>query len=298
MHAALRLTTAAALLALAGCGRFADSDQIAQATGDVMASLDEATAEGQVAMQAPYQRGHEAQSRGLLGAALDAVLPPAYAATCTLQGSFSPCANGVRTRDFAGCTWGQLAFNGTVTLAFSDQAACTLDEVGESVSRNADFKISHSNGYALKIESTGGGQVLTRTGPAAYAYKVLGMHRVLTDADGKKRFDISTRTLEDIGVTGSSRADRVVNGGKLEISHNLAGYTTELVPENLAFAANCNCPVSGRLVGNTSGGVGRRAVDKDWIIQVNSCGKATLTVEDEVKQLTFDRCFRQGGVAQ
>lgn len=279
-----------AALALSACGRLRDTDQIAQSTGDVMASLDEATLEGQIATRVPYQSSEALERRSLLGTLGDLVVAPAHAATCGLFNGFTSCSNGVRTKDFGSCTWNGLTFTGEVALTFSDAAACSMDEVGESVVRNADFTIVNKKGQQLVVSSAGGGQKLTREGPGEFKYRVLGMNRVLTDAQGDKQFDISTRTLEDITVTGTSRTDRVANGGKLELSHNLAGYTTELVPENLTWNGSCNCPVSGKLSGNTHGGTGRREVNKDFVIEVTGCGKATVTVEGDVNELEFDRC--------
>ena len=281
----------AAVLALTACGRLKDTDQVAQSAGDVMASLDESALDGQIAMRAPYQSSPRLEGGGVLGALRDLLIAPAYAATCGLLNRFTDCAGGVRSKDFGSCSYNGLTFEGAVSLTFSDTAACTVNDPGESVTREANFTIVNKKSEQLKISSPGGGQKLTREGPGAFKYTVLGMNRVLTDSSGNKEFDISTRTLEDISVTGSGRSDRVANGGKLEITHHLAGYVTELVPENLTWNTTCNCPVSGKLSGSTSGGTGRRAVSKDFVVEITGCGKATVTVEGDANQVEFDRCF-------
>jgi hypothetical protein len=280
----------AAVLALSACGRLRDTDQVAQSAGDVLASLDESTLDGQIANRIPYQSSDRLEGNKAWTTVRDFVIAPAHAATCGLFNQFSTCTAGVRSKDFGSCTWNGLTFTGEVSLSFSDSAACSVDEAGESVTRSADFSIVNKAGNTLVVSSAGGGQKLTRQGPGAFKYTVLGMNRSYTDAEGEAQFDISTRTLEDINVTGTSRSNRVADGGKLEITHNLAGYVTELVPEQLTWDGSCNCPISGKLVGNTQGGSGKRAVNKDFLIEVTGCGKATVTVEGDVNDVEFDRC--------
>jgi hypothetical protein len=284
-------TLAAALLALAACGRMQDNEQTAQAAGDVLASLDESTLDGQIATRGQYLNSPRLEKKSLLGKVGDLVVSPAYAATCGLFNRFSECSGGVRSKDFGSCSYNGLTFSGTVSLTFSDATACTVNDAGESVTRVADLTVGNKQGEQLRITAPGGGQKLTRVGAGSALYTVLGMNRVLTDSSGAKEFDVSTQTLEDISVTGSSRSDRVANGGKLQITHNLSGYVTELVPENLTWSSSCNCPVSGKLVGNTQGGTGKRTVNKDFTIEVTSCGKATVTVGSDVNEVEFDRCF-------
>lgn len=291
MNTALKLTLLAATLASTACGRLKDTDQVAQSAGDVLASLDESTLDGQIAMRVPYQSSDALEGNGVLGTLRDLVVSPAYAATCGILNRFSACASGVRTKDFGSCSWNNLTFEGSVTLTFSDTAGCTVDDAAESVTRSANFTIVNKSGDKLAVSSTGGGQKLTREGPGAFKYTVLGMNRVLTDSKGEKQFDISTKTLADISVTGTSRTDRVANGGKLQVSHNLAGYTTELVPENLTWTQGCNCPVSGKLVGSTTGQAGNRTVTKDFVVEMTGCGRATVTVEGDVNQVDLDRCW-------
>lgn len=293
MKNVLTISLFAAVLALSACGRQRDSEQIAQASGDVMASLDESTLDGQIATGGPYQSSPRLGRKSLLRSVGDLVISPAYAATCGILNRFTACSSGVRTKDFGSCSYNGLTFEGSVSLSFSDTSACSVDDVGESVTRAAEFKIVNKQSETLTVSSAGGGQKLTRDGAAAYKYTVLGMNRVLTDAQGEKEFDISTRTLADISVTGSSRSDRVANGGTLQITHNLAGAVTELVPENLTWNSSCNCPVSGKLVGNTQGGSGRRAVNTDFVVEMTACGKATVTSGTDVNEVEFDRCFAQ-----
>jgi hypothetical protein len=284
-------TLLAAMFALCACGRLQNTDQIAQSAGDVMASLDESALDGQIAMRVPYQSSEQLEGLSVLGRLADLVVSPAYAATCGLLNRFSECSGGVRSKDFGSCSYNGLTFTGSVALTFSDTTACSVNDAGESATRAAEFNIVNKSGDTLAVSSTGGGQKLTRQGPGAFKYTVLGMNRVLTDSTGEKQFDISTKTLEDISVTGSGRSDRVANGGKLQITHNLAGYVTELVPENLTWSTGCNCPVSGKLVGSTTGQQGKRTVTRDFVVEVTACGKATVTVEGDVNEVEFDRCW-------
>jgi hypothetical protein len=173
--------------------------------------------------------------------------------------------------------------NGTVTLTWSDPS-CVLVAAGDSVTRTGDFTISDYQGGALSITSPGGGQELTYNG-TSYSYAVPGMERVATTASGVKLFDISTSTTTPLGVSGVSRATRVVNGGTLVVVHNILQYNVALTPDNLAWSADCNCPVSGSLNGVLGG-----SASGSYTIALTGCGTATLTVNGRGENIELDRC--------
>ncbi len=275
-------------VALGGCGSSGvdDVEEVGHAAADVMASLDETGTSGTLAWNAaPIDR--PGFDRSIFDRASELAMPSAYAAVCWARPAlqFSTCDNGVRTKDFGSCTLGLSTLEGDVTLTFSDPA-CTF-EVGSSVTRTADFKLTGRRNATLTVSSPGGGQRVTHTAPNGYTYEVLGMERIMTSRAGETLFDIATKTDEPLVVTGTSRATRVINSGKLEIEHKLAGYTLTLVPENLTWDGTCNCPVSGKLTGSITGG---KNSGDTASVEFQGCGSGTVTVGGESKTVSFDRC--------
>lgn len=281
----LRISVVVLCGLILACGRKNDEEEVAQAAGDVLASADEGLEGGGLALlRAPYLNRPEFRERTLFRTLVDAAIPSAEAAGRCFTETFSACANGVRTRTFDQCTLGPSTLEGSVTLTFSDAAGCTVNDANESVTRAADFTLTGPRGGTLKVSAPGGGQKLTR-GTDSWKYSVLGMQRVAADKNGKKLFDVSTKTLSDVTITGQNRANRVLNGGELEISHNLANYKVVLSPENLTWSSACNCPVSGKLNGTASG-----SVSGSFVVEMTGCGTAKVTNDGETKDVTLDRC--------
>ncbi|MBI3181467.1 MAG: hypothetical protein HYZ28_04935 [Myxococcales bacterium] len=277
------------LLAVAGlafgCGRrgLEDTDEIAQNAGEVLASLDEVSQSGAIA-QRMFPREPSLLRPRAIERALGWVLPEALAATSCWTVPFSACASGTRTRDFNSCSIGPATLTGTVKLTFSDTAGCKVETAGAAVTRTPDFTLTGPRGASYKVTAPGGGQTVTKAA-SGYTYKVGGIQRVGTSSGGATLFDFTTKTLEDITITGTSRAERVLNGGKLEVTNSKRNYTVVLAPENLKWSATCSCPVSGKLTGSvTSGGSGTVT------IEVTGCGTAKLTVQGETSDVTLERC--------
>jgi hypothetical protein len=281
--AALALGASAA----AGCrGRtLEDQDQIGASVGEAMAGLDEsldgraATAMRQM-FQLPDQLKVPRWRR-----AIGWVLPTAYAASCW-QSTFTACDAGVRSRQFADCTLGLATLDGSVTLTFNRPALCAVVTAGDAVTRTATFTLTGPYGGTLDVTSPGGGQTLTKTADG-FEYSVGGIRRVLTTGAGRALFDISTQTTSPLEITGSSRADLTIVSGALQVSHNLAGYTVTLTPDNLAWSASCNCAVSGKLTGTVDGG---KLSGKSATVELTGCGQANVTVDGETDSVTLDRC--------
>jgi hypothetical protein len=152
------------------------------------------------------------------------------------------------------------------------------------VTRTADFTLVGPRGGTIAVTAPNGGQKVTRTA-TGFTYSVGGMKRVATGAGGATLFDVETKTLSDITITGATRATRNVNGGELEVKHLRRGYTIVLAPENLQWSGTCNCPVSGKLTGTvTDGGTGTVT------LEMTGCGTATLTTPNDSENITFERC--------
>jgi hypothetical protein len=272
---------ALALLGLSACGRgLDDQEEYAQAVGDVMSSMDEssgATTGGFAYLKVPRAFQERSLFSGLL-------ISEAQAASCTGQ-AFSACSSGIRTRSFGNCTLagGRVSLSGSVTLSFS-APGCSMAAASNSVTRTADFTISGRRG-SLTVSAPGGGQTVTRTS-SGFDYSVGGMKRVLTDSNGDTIADIETRTLSVIPVTGTSRSNRVMSGGQLEIKNLTRGTTAVLTPSNLTWSAGCNCAVSGSLSGSTSGD---ESFD-DFTITITGCGTANVSSGGKSEDVEFDRC--------
>jgi hypothetical protein len=281
------------LAAMVGaCRREAASDQaqIGAAVGEVLAGIDESTRGSGATAQLPaFPIFHPpAELKGpLWRRALDGVVPSAYAAGACAQSLFAACTAGQRTRQLEACAVGAVTVDGVVTLAFSDPSSCQVASTGDWVNRTAELTLTGPYGGTLAITSAGGGQTLIKTA-AGFDYSVQGMERVLTGPGGHTLFDVATRTITPISLTGSSRADLVIVAGVLEVTHKLAGYKVTLTAQNIAWASTCNCAVSGRLTGAVSGG--GKLDGKTAAVDITACGEAEVTVDGQTESVTLDRC--------
>jgi hypothetical protein len=220
--------------------------------------------------------------------AVDALtlIPSAYAASC-LPVTYSACAAGVRTATFDNCNVGIITVDGSINLTFSDAAVCNIATVGDSVNRTGSLTLSALGG-SLAITTPGGGQTLTRAA-TGFSFAVPGMERVLTLPSGRTLFDISTMTPAGapLTITGTSRSDMVITGGTLVVTHNLAGYSVSLTPDNLTWTPTCNCASSGSLTGTVSGG---KEDGKSATVTLTGCGTADVTIDGDTEGVTLDRC--------
>ncbi len=114
------------------------------------------------------------------------------------------------------------------------------------------------------------------------------MERVLTLASGRTLFDIGTATSTPLTITGSSRADMVMVGGTLVVTHHLAGYSVSLTPDHLTWTPTCNCASSGSLTGTVSGG--GKDDGKSATVTITGCGTADVTVDGNTDSVTMERC--------
>ncbi len=281
------LLVLAAVLAAGACRKqtLADQDQIGASIGEVMASVDESTKGSGATARLPILRMPDEMKGPVWRQVFDGVVRTAYAGGC-VQSTFGTCAAGARTRTFDSCSIGPATLDGMVTLTYSDTNSCAVAVAGDAVNRVASFTLTGPYGGTLAVSAPGGGQTLTKTA-VGFDYTVPGMERVLTGPGGHTLFDISTRTTMPIHITGTSRSDLVIASGALEVSHNLAGYKVTLVPQNLTWAATCNCAVSGTLTGTVSGG---KHDGQSASVTITGCGQADVTIDGETDSVTMDRC--------
>src|SRR5205085_2884633 len=109
--------------------------------------------------------------------------------------------------------FGLFTITGQINLAFS-HSGCLFNSASDAITRTMDVTISGRAGGSYTVKSTtDGGHRLTFNGANSYTFEILGMQRTLKDSSGNTKADITTKTTTGLGVTGTSRFDRVVNGG-------------------------------------------------------------------------------------
>lgn len=220
--------------------------------------------------------------------------PVAYAEAC-LRAYYATCVNGVKSATYNACdiNYGSATLSGSVQLTYSHNS-CTLTTNGDSVTRTYDVvftgprggAISHSSALASDYRGTqyGGGGKLT-VAPVGWTVDILGRHTNLT-WKGRSLYNVSVRTLAPMSITGSlGRNGRILNGGQLEVNHNLAKFTSVIQPNNLQWQSTCCHPVSGSLNISFSGSKSGSAT-----VQFNGCGSATLDKDGQSQDISLSYC--------
>jgi hypothetical protein len=268
----------------------ADIQETAQQIGDVMASVDESGGDSNGTMafnegQRRFIARREQKVQGLFLNDVFSFLNPvksSEAAACSTT-SFDACdGGGQRVRNLNSCTIGSAIFTGDVTLTFSNP--CSLSMNGDSVDREPNFTVTGRRGATLTVTKSGAsGQTITRTGVGQFTFANDGIRRVFT-LSGETLFDYTTSTTSNILVTGTSRANRVMDGGNLRILNNRTAVTCNYVPNDVTWSSTCNCASSGSWTGSCSDG-------KTTAVQITGCGTATISMADESEDFSFDRCY-------
>lgn len=259
------------LLFAASCGRFTElgEDDIANALGDNMSSVDESLVGGGTLSQFELDE---------------------FASCGFTVSDFSSCAAGIRTRTFGGCTLLSAVVTGTVTLTFS-QTACTFSSSGDTITRAPNFTLTgrRSRTLTVSVGSGGFGQRITR-GAAAGSYTVATskMKRVATNVAGETILNLEASTGTGMTLTGSARSGRKLDGGTLIITDSLNSKTYTLTPESVTWDGTCNCASSGSWTGNiaTSGSSSTTTIQ----VAITACGSADVTLGDVTSSVTLDRC--------
>lgn len=218
----------------------------------------------------------------------------AYADSCS-RAYYQSCSSGVRSVDYNACTvpYTLRSLNGNVTLTYSD-SSCSMATTGNTTTRtyNIDItgtrggKISHSSDTYTDYsgDAYGGGGRLTKTG-SGWNLDILGRHTQFT-YNGLEIFNVSTRTLSPVSVTGSlSRSSRVMSGGQIEVNHNLAAFTATMVPQNLQWSGSCCHPISGSLDVTFSGSKTGTAT-----VTFAGCGTATVDQDGQSNSIQLLYC--------
>lgn len=265
------------VVGLSGCSDSDDetdvgtnSDLMLQQIGESMVSVDESSGNSS---------GNMAQTSFL-------------EATCSGV-SFGACgarASGTIVKDFGGCTvaGGLVTVSGTVSLTYSGtgSATCTMPMMSDSVTRVPAFTAFLPAGAgSLSALALSTGQTLTRTGSGTFSFSNSGIRHVYTGSNGSAVADFTTATTADISISGTTRTDRVINGGLLTVTNNLNSQVCTVTPNNVAWtSAGCNCPTSGTWTGSCSTGEPISAAF------TSTCGSVNTMFGTTSKTITIDRC--------
>lgn len=263
-----------------------DLEEIGQQVGDVMASVDEVGGSSgtYAALNHGSQRIFDRMYPGFFRK--PSLFPDAVAGACATDNTFGFCSNKTLTRTFNSCSIGATTLNGNVVLAYDNtDNNCLIDDTDETVSRTPDFTITGRRGATLTVTKSGtNGQVIKRTGADAFTFENDGILREFKTAAGQSLFKLSTITNSAIGITGTSRSNRVMNGGSLKVSDLLTSITCDMVPNNVTWTPDCNCATSGNWAGTCSDGT-------SFALVITGCGTAGLTKGTESVEVVFDRCY-------
>lgn len=187
--------------------------------------------------------------------------------------------------------------NGEVQRSYNN-ATCSLSEVGDAFSR--EHELSFKKVYGLMSvktsssvqlnylgQSIGGGEELERTS-SGWLLSIAGNNQELYNSRGAKIIDIALKTNSPLVIKGTLRREnRTIESGSLTVFHNLANYTAQYEFNNVAWAANCKCPVSGVLEVDFAGLRSGSAS-----LEFMGCGRVVMTPNTgEQRELTLRRCF-------
>ncbi len=268
----------------------ADIQETAQQIGDVMASVDETggstgnIASMQNSVRQSFQRFAPLEINENMIAKL--FFPHANAAGCGIA-SFAPCASDVIVRSFNGCTVGSATFSGDVSLTWTGgtPGICSMGGIPDArITRVPNFTVTGRRSASLAVTKTGTfGQRIELVSGGVVRFSNDGINRVFS-LGSTILFNQTTATSGDITVTGTTRSNRIMNGGSLNVTNNLNAVVCNYIPTNVTWAGGtCNCPTSGSWSGSCSNG-------KTTTLDITGCGTANYTEGSDTEAVTFDRC--------
>lgn len=274
-------------------------DESAQQLGDTMASIDESGgSDGTMALQNTFEKTFQRLSPNNFKLPFwkrAFTINEADAASCFVAHTFGTCGAtdpNVIVRDFNDCTILGATFSGTVTLSWaSSNTDCTLAAQNDTITRVPDFSVTGLRGATLTVSKSGTvGQVFTLTSDPLATTKTFsftndGIRRVFT-LGSSTLFDFTTKVTDPITITGDTRANRVVDGGTLEVTNNSSSLSCDYTPSNVTWdSTTCNCAESGTWTGTCSDSTTRK-------VEITGCGTADVTVGSVTSSVTFDRCAK------
>jgi hypothetical protein len=138
----------------------------------------------------------------------------------------------------------------------------------------------------LTSTSSSAGQTLTRTA-SGFEFSVHDLRRDFEWPDySTDPMDLTTPT--PWVLSGTSRADRVIESGEIRAVHINFGWTAQLsIVTPLIQVSGCNCPTSGKLSGAITG----NEADDQFEIEFTGCGTALMKARGlHTLKVKLDRC--------
>ena len=277
--------SALALFLAVGCSsrvKVGEVEEIAHATADVLAALDESLEPFHSHRLSPFL--HEDH-------------PIEIWEPCTSLG-WSFCDSGERVRYVSDCASGLGShLEGEIRLRFSDPLCPSTPSVGLKVEHRALFSLSGRDDSATAQVSSDGesrGSVLTLGDGEAFSWQVRGLSREAGWNRSQPWTQLQIQTLEDIQGEGHGRSERVLTQGQLLVTDSVQGVraTLSLTLPMRFEDTECNCPVGGEWSGTlTQDASGERS---ELRLTFPSCGTAQLILKGEASRLVrLDRCGKQ-----
>jgi len=177
--------------------------------------------------------------------------------TCGQPATTQVCNSGSRFIVYSNCPLpGGINYTGTVNLVYSN-VSCLLDNIGNTVTRkitmnrtgflNSTISTSTNPHKDYRGIDLGEGTRYTRTA-SGFLMDIFGVQKTRTTQTNDKVYDISIRTKSAMEMTGSLNGARTLNGGEVEVIHNLAKYVATFSPSGLQYNSTTCChPTSGTL---------------------------------------------------
>lgn len=224
------------------------------------------------------------------------LLPQAIASNECARPYFQSCESGVKSAIYNGCSVGTrgASYSGEATLSYSD-SSCQMLSYGDYVVRTYDIVFTGPKGFTkINISSepsqnylgethSGGGR-LTKTA-TGYELEVLGRNQQV-NFNGRLVASQSIKTTTPIQVVGGlARTSRLINGGELVVSRNLAKYKAKFTPNNVQYSNSCCHPVSGSLSITYEGSKTGSAT-----LTFLGCGSAQYEKDDLKRDVTLSYC--------
>ena len=174
----------------------------------------------------------------------------------------------------------------TLTYAGTGSGTCAIPAIGDSVNRVPAFTATLvGNNGSFEASAVSTGQTLTRTSSGTFTFGSTGIRRVYTSGSGNAIADMTTLTTSDITISGTTRTNRVVNGGMLQVTNNLTNEVCNVSPNNVTWtSAACSCPTAGSWTGVCSTG------QPVSVIFTSTCGTVNTAYGSTSKTLTLERC--------
>lgn len=214
--------------------------------------------------------------------------PPSFTSPCDPT-AYSSCSANLVSRVFAGCSFDDITFNGSIDLNFTDalsDTTCELSSSGHQVDRAPNYTASLTGGFNFAVTKSGAyGQRVTRGAADNYSLSSDGIQRVFSASSGILFNNISS-TSSPLTFVGHSRLGRDLSGGTLQVANQKTGVICSFSPSGIIWPLTCTCGTSGTWSGSCTNG-------KTYLITMGAtCGQATVSVNGgTATPLVFDRCY-------